>query len=139
MQRRTALNEDNYRFTMSSYETTPAGSVYILKVEPKRKDKFLYSGSIWVDAVDFAVTKVEAEPAKNPSFWTKNSQIEQDYKKVKDFWLPARNHSVSSIRLGGKAELTIDYGDYQIHGAGPVVNSLSPQTKLSAETDAAHR
>jgi hypothetical protein len=119
-QRRIALNGDNYDFTLAGRETTPFGSMYVLFVEPKTKDKFLYRGRIWVDAEDFAVTRLEAEPAKNPSFWTKNSEVEQIYMKVSDFWLPARNHSITVIRLGGRAELTIQYNNYQITRADPV-------------------
>lgn len=122
--RRTTLNEENYVFTLLGYETTSAGSMYILSVEPKRKDKFLYSGRIWVDAEDFAVVRLEAEPAKNPSFWTKKAEIVQAYMKVSDFWLPAYNHSVTAVRLGGRAELTIDYKDYEITGTSRV-SSLS--------------
>jgi outer membrane lipoprotein-sorting protein len=113
-QRRTALNEENYVFTMMDYESTSDGSRYVLSVEPKRKDKFLYSGRIWVDGEDFAVVRIEAQPAKNPSFWTKNTKIEHRYVKVNDFWLPAQNHSLTSVRLGGRADLTIDYQDYQV-------------------------
>jgi hypothetical protein len=119
-QTRAALNSDNYDFTMAAYETTPSGSMYVLKVEPRTANKFLYRGRIWVDARDFAVVRLEGEPSKNPSFWTKNSEIEQVYMKVKDFWLPARNHSITLIRLGGRAELTIEYNDYQITAADAV-------------------
>jgi hypothetical protein len=112
--RRTALNEENYVFTLLDYEITPAGSLYVLSVEPKRKDKLLYSGRIWVDEEDFAVVRIEAEPAKNPSFWIKNTKIEHRYVKVNNFWLPAHNHSLTTIRLGGRADLTIDYQDYQV-------------------------
>jgi hypothetical protein len=125
-QRRTALNRDNYDFKLVDVESTPAGSMYVLSVEPKTKEKFLYRGRIWVDAKDFAVKRLVAEPAKNPSFWTKKSDIEQVYRKVNDFWLPERNHSLSSIRLGGRAELTIEYKDYQITSAVPVAK-LSPK------------
>ena len=111
---RTALNEANYVFTLLAYEVTPGAPMYVLSVEPRRKDKFLYSGKIWVDAGDFAVVRIEAQPAKNPSFWIRNTKIEQLYLKVNDFWLPARNHSLTSVRLGGRAELTIDYQDYQV-------------------------
>jgi hypothetical protein len=117
--RRSALNEDNYVFTLLGYEVTPAGAMYVLSVEPRRKDKFLYSGRIWVDADEFAVVRIEAKPAKNPSFWTTSTTIEQRYAKVNDFWLPAHNHSVTSVRLGGHADLTIDYKDYQVTPAGP--------------------
>ncbi|OLB86416.1 MAG: hypothetical protein AUI17_04440 [Acidobacteriales bacterium 13_2_20CM_2_55_5] len=122
-QRRTALNSDNYLFTMAGYETTPAGPVYILLVEPRAKNKFLYRGRIWVDANDFAVTRIEGEPAKNPSFWTKDTKIEQIYAKVGDFWLPALNRSASTIRLGGRASFSIEYKDYQITAATPLIKS----------------
>jgi outer membrane lipoprotein-sorting protein len=112
--RRTGLDEENYAFTLLQYEITSEGSMYVLAVEPRRKDKFLYSGRIWVDAKDFAVVRIEAEPAKNPSFWTKNTNIEHRYLKVGDFWLPALNHSLTSVRLGGRADLTIEYLDYQV-------------------------
>jgi hypothetical protein len=122
-QKRTALNPDNYLFTMAGYETTPAGPVYILLVEPRAKNKFLYRGRIWVDANDFAVTRIEGEPAKNPSFWTKDTKIEQIYAKVGDFWLPALNRSASTIRLGGRASFSIEYKDYQITAATPLIKS----------------
>lgn len=112
--RRTALNEENYVFTLLNYEITSAGSMYALSVEPRRKDKFLYRGRIWVDGKDFAVVRIEAEPAKNPSFWIKNTRIEHRYVKVNDFWLPAHNSSLTSVRLGGRADLTIDYQDYHV-------------------------
>jgi len=41
---------------------------------------------------------------------------------VGDFWLPARNHSVTSIRFGGSAVLTIQYQDYKITSADAVSN-----------------
>jgi outer membrane lipoprotein-sorting protein len=124
MQHRSALTDDNYRFTLMGYENGPSGKAYVLEVEPKRNDKFLYRGRIWVDARDFAVVRLKAEPAKNPSFWTKKADIEQVYKKVGDFWLPVHNHSVTAIRLGGRADLTIEYQDYEITDAG-LVKSLS--------------
>jgi len=113
-QARVALNNDNYRFALAGYETMPTGPCYILAVEPLTKSKLLYRGQIWVDAADFAVVRIEATPAKNPSFWTKETKIEQVYAKVGGFWLPLFNRSSSAIRLGGHAYLTIDYQDYQI-------------------------
>ena len=73
-----------------------------------------------MDAEDFAVTRIEAAPAKNPSFWTKETKIEQVYTKVGDFWLPASNRSTSAIRLGGQANFTIDYQNYLITEATAV-------------------
>ncbi len=133
-QRLTALNSDNYNFAMVGYENTPARSMYVLSAEPRRKDKFLFRGRVWVDAKDFAVVRLEAEPAKNPSFWTKSTEIQQFYRKVGEFWLPERNQSVSMIRLGGRAELTIEYRDYQITASDPVLRASEGQIALSPES-----
>lgn len=118
-QRGVALNRDNYSFSLVEQEKTPSGPVYVLSVEPRTRNKLLYRGRIWVDAVDFAVMRIEGEPAKNPSFWTKETHIEQVYTKIGDFWLPRSNRSTTTIRLGGHALFTIDYGDYQITAATP--------------------
>ena len=117
---RIALNHDNYHFALTGQESTRTGPCYILAVEPKTQSKLLYRGRIWVDAQDFAVVRIDAAPAKNPSFWTKETRIEQVYAKVGNFWLPVSNRSTSATRLGGHAYLSIDYQDYQITaGASP--------------------
>jgi len=103
-------------------------------VEPRRKDKFLYLGRIWVDAGDFAVVRLKAEPAENPSFWTRRAYIEEVYTKVADFWLPGYNHSVTTIRLGGHADLTIEYRNYEITDASQVSRLSTRPVTLSTET-----
>ncbi len=112
MRARTQLSCENYNFAMVGYE--PSTNHYVLQVNPKAKSKYVYRGKIWVDGNDFAVTRIEAEPAQNPSFWTKKSLIHHEYAKVQNSWLPVRNESVSYIRLGGRATLTIEYSHYQL-------------------------
>ena len=114
---RTQLNRDNYDFELLGYEPSNPGGQYVFRVNPKSSSKYVYRGKVWVDAVDFAVTRIDVEPTQNPSFWTKKSEIHHEYKKVGAFWLPARNESVSYIRLGGRATLTIEYTDYRVSAA----------------------
>lgn len=126
---RTILNRDNYNFEMVGYEPSNAGGQYVLQVSPKTRSKYVYRGKVWVDGIDFAVTHIEAEPALNPSFWTKTSAIRHEYKKVGAFWLPARNESVSYIRLGGRATLTIEYKDYRVVDARSVLTAGDAQDR----------
>jgi hypothetical protein len=116
----TALSRQNYDFTFAGYEMTPDGPEYVLNLLPKTKNKFLYRGKIWVDAKDFALVRIEGEPARNPSVWIKKTEVRHRYIKVNDFWLPAENHTESVIRLGGRAILSIEYKDYRITKAAPV-------------------
>jgi hypothetical protein len=114
---RTQLNRDNYDFDLQGYEPSAAGGQYVLDVRPKSGSKYVYRGRVWVDAADFAVTRIEAEPAQNPSFWTRKSEIHHEYRKIQGFWLPVRNESISDIRLGGRATLVIEYKDYRLTDA----------------------
>jgi hypothetical protein len=119
----TELGPDNYTFSLDGTE----GTNYVLNVEPKEESKFLYRGKIWVDAQDFAVTRIEAQPARNPSFWTTKSVIHHTYQKVdKEFYLPKENKTVTSVRLGGVATLTIEYQSYQVTAAKPVAMARKP-------------
>jgi len=131
---RTLLNRDNYNIALTGFEPSDqGGGQYVLAVYPKAKSKYLYRGKVWVDATDFAVTRIDAEPAQNPSFWTKKSEIHHEYMKVQDFWLPRRNESVSYIRLGGRATLTIEYDNYR------VIDSRLSENSTKAASDAGSR
>jgi hypothetical protein len=117
---KAALTPFNYNFTFETQTNEDGRVLYVFSVEPKVKNKLLYRGKIWIDAEDFAVVKIEAQPAENPSFWIKNTEIHHSYAKIGEFWLPKTNISESSTRFGGAAVLTIDYGTYQFeepHGA----------------------
>src|SRR5690348_9220555 len=59
--RQTALNTENYEFSLAGAEGSPVPTGYILNVTPRVKNKFLFKGKLWVDAKDFAVTRIECE------------------------------------------------------------------------------
>lgn len=115
----TALTPDNYQFTLVGEETIANRQFYVLRAEPKSESRFLYRGKVWVDAKDYAVTQIEAEPAKNPSFWIKDTKVHHVYAKTAQFWLPANNRSETVMRFGGTAVLTIDYGTYKVQVTAP--------------------
>ena len=109
-----ALTTANYRFSLLWCDSRGDRPLYVMQVEPLRDNKFLYRGTIWIDSQDFAVTRIEAEPARNPSYWILRSQIRHWYEKIGEFYLPARNQTTTEIRFGGKAVLTIEYLDYKL-------------------------
>ena len=120
------LNTQNYNFTSLERQTDACGCGYVLAIQPKVPNKFLYRGRIWVNDQDFAVCRIEGEPSKNPSMWITKTEIRHNYQKFQDFWLPVANQSISSLRLGGRATLTITYQDYEITAVHPVKdNSVS--------------
>jgi hypothetical protein len=109
-----ALTPANYRFQLLGSETLGGRPSYVLQVEPVSGSPYLYRGKIWVDAADYAVSKMEVQPAKNPSFWISQTLIHQTNSRIGGFWLPQQNQSETKVRVGGKAVMTIDYGPYEI-------------------------
>jgi hypothetical protein len=115
--RQTAMGPRNYEFRLVTHERAGDRGLYILEVTPRIKNKFLFRGRIWVDGQDFAVARMEGEPAKNPSWWTKRNTIQVTYEKIGEFWLPARNETNTQVRIVGHSLLTIVYRDYEILNA----------------------
>lgn len=109
-----ALTETNYRFRLVGTENITGRPAYILDVEPLTASKFLYRGRIWVDTADYAVVKMETEPAKSPSFWIARTLIHYTSAKTDGFWLPEQMRSETKVRVGGTAVLNINYGTYAV-------------------------
>lgn len=129
-QRRSAITPENYTFQLVGYQETDANEFYVLEAKPLTRNKFLFRGRIWVNAKDFAITRVEGEPAVNPSWWTLKTDFKRSYQKIGDFWLPESNESETKVRIFGTAVLTINYGEYQITEA-PGVRTRSSSEKPS--------
>ncbi len=108
----TRIIPANYDFHLVGTDILDGRTSYVLEVNPKTRNKFLIRGRIWVDAEDFAIARVEGQPAKNPSFWIRSVQIVQRYERTGRFWLPASNQSVAQARIFGTTEVVIDYSDY---------------------------
>jgi hypothetical protein len=74
-----------------------------------------------VDSEDYALARVEGEPAKNPSFWTRKVQFIQQYYKAGAFWFPMETTSVTDAHLFGTTDVNIRYFDYMPVSNTPTV------------------
>jgi len=101
----------NYRFTFQKYDK--ANGAYIFAVEPRTSNPYLLRGTIWINSKDFAVTRIEGEPAASHSFWVKSSRFVHEFAQFGEFWFPVRHRSEAELRLLGRATLDIDYFDYR--------------------------
>jgi len=123
----TALNSANYRFRLEGSESVDGHTVYVLDVDPLKREKFLYKGRIWVNAADFAVSSMQVTPAERPSIWISGTTIWVTNELTDGFWLPKQMRSRTRVRIGGSAIMTIDYGQYRIQPASSQPASSSPQ------------
>jgi hypothetical protein len=107
------ITSDNYTFRVIDTEPLDGREAYVIETMPKREDKSLFHGWIWVDTEDYALARVEGEPAKNPSLWTRKVQFVQQYHKVGAYWFPTETTSVTDARVFGTTEVSIRYFDYK--------------------------
>jgi len=112
MRASTKLNLENYDFDVIGSEMVADRPAYVLETHPKRKDKYLFRGRIWVDAEDYALVRAEGSPAKNPSFWTKSTHFVQIYQKNGPLWFPRSTQSVTEAHIFGTTDVNIEYFDY---------------------------
>jgi hypothetical protein len=110
----TSMTGANYRFNLVGAESVAGRPAYILDLVPLTESKFLIRGKIWVDAAEFAVVKMETEPAKSPSFWISRTLIHYTSAKTDGFWFPEQVRSETKVRIGGTAVMNIDYGKYKV-------------------------
>ena len=112
MRAKARLNPENYEFKIAGTDVLEGRTTYVLEISPKRKDKYLFRGRIWVDAEDYALVRAEGNPAKNPSFWTKSTHFVQVYQKSGPLWFPRFTQSVTEVRIFGATDVNIEYFDY---------------------------
>jgi len=129
----TSLSPENYDSELLGEEMVAVSGdqirAWVLRVKPKVNSKFTYRGKVWVSADDYAIVRIQGEPAKNPSWWINRTSFEAEYVRRGSVWLPTKNVSSSHMRLGGEATLTIAYGAYPV-----VVERALKQTGDSADT-----
>jgi hypothetical protein len=122
---RARLNAENYDFQLVGVEGAGDRPAYVLELSPKRKEKYLFRGRIWVDTEDYALVRAEGKPAENPSLWTKSTHFVQNYGKNGPVWFPVFTQSVTDVPIFGTTYLNIEYFDYVPRASFPDVSSLT--------------
>jgi hypothetical protein len=130
---KTRINPENYDFKIAGTEVIDGRTAYVLEVSPKRKEKYLFRGRIWVDAEDYALARAEGQPAKNPSFWTKSTHFVQIYQKSGLLWFPRSTQSVTEAHIFGTTDVNIEYFDYAPKTAHAPDNSVMSAKEMSKQ------
>jgi hypothetical protein len=122
------LTPENYDFELVGTEELTGRVAYVLEIRPKRNEKNLFRGRIWVDSEDYALARAEGSPAKKPSFWTKSIHFVQVYQKCGPVWFPVSTQSVTEAHLFGTTDVSIEYFDY-----APKLPNAPDNSVVSAE------
>jgi hypothetical protein len=72
----------------------------VLHIIPKRKEKGLLLGNIWVDAKTYRIRQIVGVPLKSP-LWIKDLHITVQFAAVNGMWIPVSVDAIARVRLVG--------------------------------------
>ncbi len=52
---------------------------FVAEAVPKRKDKYLFEGRVWIDVNDYSVVRIEGHPARKLSLWIQHADFVRQY------------------------------------------------------------
>jgi hypothetical protein len=116
----SAITAANYTFVLAGEEDLGQYHCFVLEATPKRKDKYLFEGKMWIDVEDFAVVKIAGHPANKPSFWINRVDFVRQYQRLDGFWLPCRDETNVDLKIYGRRVFTVDHQEYKINPANPL-------------------
>jgi len=116
----SAITAANYAFRLTGEEEVGSYHCFVLEATPKRKDKYLFEGKIWIETEDFAVAKIAGHPAKKPSFWVNRADFVRQYQRIDGFWFPFRDETFVEVKMYGRRVFTVDHQQYVVNPADPL-------------------
>ena len=111
----SAIKPANYEFNLLGEQDVGPYHCLLVEATPKRKDKYLFEGRIWIDAQDYAIVRIAGQPAKSLSFWITRADFVRQYQKIGEFWLPAQDETFVRMRMAGRKILTIQHREYAVN------------------------
>lgn len=113
----SSISPANYTFELLGEQQVGPYHCFVVRAMPKRPDKYLFEGKVWIDTEDYAVVRIAGHPAKKLSFWIERADFVREYQKIDGFWLSKKDETFVKVRMYGQKVLTIDHQNYAVTGA----------------------
>lgn len=106
----------NYSMRLKSKKLEPLNgrNCYEVAITPRQKAPNAIEGTLWVDAKDFSIVKVEGVASRRPSILAGTTQMMREYKNVLGYPMATRARAVSNSHFTGHTVVTIEYSDYRL-------------------------
>ena len=126
---RASFTHENYAFV--DHGLSPDG-LACLGVTSRRKDMLLVDGSIYVNADDGELVRIEGRLSKSPSFWTRKVDVVRHYERINGVRVPTSIESVAQVLIAGRSTFKMTYEYETING----LRVGNPQPRPPAATSA---
>lgn len=113
----TAINDQNYKFSLKGTEDLNGVNCYVFQVKPRKKRVGLFKGRVYIDSYTGTMRRAEGTMVKSPSWWIKKIEFVQDFDEFGGFVFPTRMHSVNRVRLLGRTIVDVLHRNYRATAA----------------------
>jgi hypothetical protein len=110
----TDMTAANYDFRFLREEELGGQPCFVLAMLPRRSDKTLLRGQIWVDSLTYLLRRTEGEPGKAPSWWLRDARIALLYGEVEGMWLQTASEATAEVRFLGRHTMLSRDVRYQV-------------------------
>jgi hypothetical protein len=97
----------------------------VVAIVPKRSSPYLFRGTIWVDAQDGSIVKLDGVASKAASVLAGATQVSRQYANIDGLPMATHAEAVAGSWLLGQTTIDIDYSGYEMTlrsaGGGPQV------------------
>jgi hypothetical protein len=114
-----ALSQANYTFEPESVD---ANGLAVVSITPRRKERALINGHIFLTAADGELVRVEGRLARTPSFWVSRVNVVRTYQRINGVLMPVSLETTAQLRLFGSSSLRMTYHYSQLDDR-PVVEA----------------
>jgi hypothetical protein len=105
----------NYQMTLKPGKQQVDGrDCLVVAINPKSKAPNLIVGTLFVDAKDFTIVRLEGVSSKAPSIFAGVTHVMRQYANIDGFAMATHARAESTTFLYGKTIVKIDYTDYNI-------------------------
>lgn len=111
------VTPDNYKFDYKGRVNLYGRDTYLFQVTPRKKRAGLFKGRVWIDQATSLRVQESGYLVKSPSIFLKRVAFVREYEIRDGMSVPKRIESTVDTRIAGKAELTIDYSNFEIGDA----------------------
>lgn len=113
---RSWFTSTNYEMRLSTGgpQRVNGRTCYALAIAPRQKAPNMIEGTLWVDAQDGSIVRVEGVASKSPSPFAGTTHIMRDYASVDGFPMAVHARAESKSALFGRTVIAIAYSDYQL-------------------------
>jgi len=113
--RDSSMTPANYEFNLLGEQNVGPYHCLVAEVTPRRMDKYLFEGRVWINTEDYAIVRIAGQPAKSLSFWITRADFVRQYEKIGEFWFPAQDQTLVHMRVAGNKILSIQHHDYVVN------------------------